>query len=93
MLTGGARKSYSKKGSSYNYSSNSGDSSLSGCYPFFKWGCLIFFVGPIIFAMLFDVIIGLNTDIIKDSYNINQDVNFRSEASAESEILRVLRKR
>jgi uncharacterized protein YgiM (DUF1202 family) len=92
MLTGGARKSYSKKGSSYNYSSNSGDSSLSGCYPFLKWGCLIFFAGPIIFVMLFDVIIGLNTDIIKDSYNINQDVNFRSEASAESEILRVLEK-
>jgi hypothetical protein len=57
MLTGGARKSYSKKGSSYNYSTNSGDSSLSGCYPFLKWGCLIFFIGPIIFALLIDAFI------------------------------------
>jgi hypothetical protein len=92
MLTGGARKSYSKKGSSYNYSSNSGDSSLSGCYPFLKWGCLIFFIGPIIFALLIDAFIPEDSEIVKNSFNITQNVNFRSEASAESEILRVLEK-
>tara|TARA_X000000950_G_C13872568_1_gene643535 strand:- start:416 stop:2041 length:1626 start_codon:yes stop_codon:yes gene_type:complete len=88
MLYGSGRKKYS---SNNNKNYNKEGSSSGGCYTFFKWAFIIFVVVPVIMGLFISIFF---TDSIEytTTYNINQDVNFRTESTVESEILRVLEK-
>lgn len=88
MLYGSGRKKYS---SNNNKNYNKEGSSSGGCYTVFKWAFIIFVVVPVIMGLFISIFF---TDSIEytTTYNINQDVNFRTESTVESEILRVLEK-
>ena len=56
---------------------------------FLKKGCLIYLILSFIITMI-GGLFSLNTNNSEISYNITESVNFRSEASLESEVLKVL---
>ena len=88
ILYGSGRKKYS---SNNNKNYNTEGSSSGGCYTVFKWAFIIFVVIPVIMGLFISIFF---TDSIEytTTYNINQDVNFRTESTVDSETLRVLEK-
>lgn len=88
MLYGSGRKKYS---SNNNKNYNKEGSSSGGCYTVFKWAFIIFVVVPVIMGLFISIFFTDSIDYTT-TYNINQDVNFRTESTVESEILRVLEK-
>lgn len=88
MLYGSGRKKYS---SNNNKNYNKEGSSSEGCYTVFKWAFIIFVVVPVIMGLFISIFFTDSIDYTT-TYNINQDVNFRTESTVESEILRVLEK-
>ena len=90
LISGGSKGSYSSKKSNNNYSNND-QGSLNGCYSIFKWGCLIFFVIPIVLVVILALLYP-DSSSVEETFNVKQSVNFRIEANLESDILRVLEK-
>jgi len=88
ILYGSGRKKYS---SNNNKNYNTEGSSSGGCYTVFKWTFIIFVVIPVVMGLFISIFF---TDSIEytTTYNINQDVNFRTESTVDSEILSVLEK-